>query len=163
MSVQTVFQSAITGHPQCIKLSFYFWAARMRRPISVPVQARFMGDLLLLQFKSIVNMIYGDVSYLQTGSSIFPPDELVPSAHVTVVCFPHRPIFIPRWQIKSAMFLRKLFFPSLLLFPCMTCSTITGDGRLTPRNELHRTLFSPSSSSNADMSNIQTFNRGIAS
>lgn len=32
----------------------------------------FMEDLLLLQFMSIVNMIYGDVSYLQPGSSIFP-------------------------------------------------------------------------------------------
>lgn len=64
MSVQTMFQSATTGHPQCIKLSFYFWAVGEARPISAPVQARFMGDLLLLQFKSIVNMIYGDVCYL---------------------------------------------------------------------------------------------------
>lgn len=72
MSVQTVFESAIKGHPQCIKLSFYFWAEGETRPISAPAQARFMGDLLLLQFKSIVNMIYGDVSYLQTGYSIFP-------------------------------------------------------------------------------------------
>lgn len=64
MSVQTVFQSAITGHPQYINLSFYFWAVGERRPISAPAQAGFMGDLLLSQFKSIVNMIYGDVSYL---------------------------------------------------------------------------------------------------
>ncbi|CAB1425200.1 unnamed protein product [Pleuronectes platessa] len=71
-SVQSVFQSAITAHPPCIKLSFYFWAVGARRPISVPAQAGSVEDLLLSQFKSIVKVIYGDVSYLETSSSIFP-------------------------------------------------------------------------------------------
>lgn len=79
-----------------------------------------------------------------------PRDELVPSAHVTVVCFLHWPIFIHAQQIKSAMFLfcffdKAIFFPpSLLPFfpPSLTCLTITGDVRLTARSELHGTVSS---------------------
>lgn len=98
------------------------------RSISVPRQRRVLyqclfrlalwGDLLLSQFKSIVNMIYGDVSYLQTGSSIFPSDELVPSAHVTAVCFLRWTIFIHANKLNLPCFCGRYFSPPLpLLFP----------------------------------------------
>lgn len=140
MSVQTVFQSVIMPHPQCIKLSFYSWAVGERRPISVPVQACFMGDLLLLQFNSIVNMIYGYVNYLWTGSSIFPW-QIGTIGPCNRRLFSSLANFHPSWQIKSAMFLRKLFFPPPPLFPYMTCTAITGDVGLTPRNKLHRVVW----------------------
>lgn len=94
-----------------------------------------------------------------------PPDELVPSAHVTVVCFPHRPIFIHANKLNLPCFRGSCFFPPSSFSSYVTCSTITADVWLTPRGELHRAVchvsFSPSSSS--DMSNIQIFNRSIVS
>lgn len=144
MSVQTVFQSANVPRPQCIKLSFYFWAVGERRPISVPVQACFMGDLLLLQFKSIVNMIYGDVKYLWTGSSIFPW-QIGTIGPCNCRLFSSLANFHPSWQIKSAMFLRKLFFtpPSFstydLLCNYWRCGIDTKEW--TSKNSLPRPLF----------------------
>lgn len=44
------------------------------------------------------------------------PDKLVPSAHVTVVCFLHWPIFAQADKLNLPFFLRKLFFFSLLFF-----------------------------------------------
>ena len=44
---------------------FYFWATAEKDVLYQRLfRPGFMGDLLLMQFNSIVNMIYGDVSYL---------------------------------------------------------------------------------------------------
>lgn len=50
------------------------------------------------------------------------PDELVPSAHVTTVCFLHSPIFI--YKLSLPCFWGSYFFH---LVPYMACFTITGD------------------------------------
>lgn len=78
------------------------------------------------------------ISRLATQSS---PDKLVPSAHVTVVCF-LQPIFIHDNKLNMPCFWGSYFFsPPFSFSPCMTCSTITRDLRLTQRNELHKTVW----------------------
>lgn len=112
--VQAELHGAISGHIQCIKLSFLFQGLGKRRPLSASVQAAFMRDLLFSQFKSIVNMIYGDVSYLQTGSSIFYW-RIAPVSSCNHPLFSSPANFHPHWQIKSATFWGSYFsvFPSL--------------------------------------------------
>lgn len=68
------------------------------------------------------------------------PDELVPSALVTIVCFPHWPIFIQADKLNLPCF-EEAIFSSFLFLLYMTCLIITRDAGLTPRNELHRTVW----------------------
>lgn len=137
--VQTVFQSANMPHPQYIKLSFYFWA------VGEDVLYQCLFRLALWETSSSCSssqlstwfMEMWTISGLALQSS---PDKLVPSAHVTVVCFLHWPIFIQADKLNLPCFWRSYFFFSPL-FPYLTCSAITGDVGLTPRNELHKTVW----------------------
>ena len=146
MSVQTVFQSAITGRPPCIKLSFYFCAEAETRPISVSVRARFMGETSSSRSSSQLStwfMATWAISRPAPQSS--PSDELVPSARVTAVCFLRRTIFIHANKLNLPCFCGSYFLPPptpVLISPRMTsCATITRDVRLTPMKKPLRTVW----------------------
>lgn len=84
------------------------------------------------------------ISRLATQSS---PDKLVPSAHVTVVCF-LQPIFIHDNKLNMPCFWGSYFFPSLLLFSMYDLldnyqRSETDTKEWTSQNSLARLCFSP--------------------
>ena len=154
MSVQTVFQSAITGRPPCIKLSFYFCAEAETRPISVSVRARFMGETSSSRSSSQLStwfMATWAISRPAPQSS--PSDELVPSARVTAVCFLRRTIFIHANKLNLPCFCGSYFLPppnSRSYFPTYDLlrdnyqrREIDTDEKAS-QNSLRRLFFSPS-------------------
>lgn len=93
------------------------------------------------------------------------PDELVPSAHVTVVCFLHWPIFIPADKLNLPCFWGSYFF---LPSPFSIYDLLNNYQRWeidtkewTSQNSLAPLFFA--FLRHSDMSNNQSFNRGIVS